>query len=105
MESKLGVQFNHVMLNKYDSGDVYIGLHADSLENRVIATVSLGAERTFIMRHRTLEGENGLQWWKLGDGSLFVMQGDTQLFRKHEIPKEPKIKEGKISLTFRHLLF
>ena len=105
VESKLGVQFNHVMLNKYDSGDVYIGLHADGVENRVIATVSLGAERNFIMRHRTLKGGNGVQKWKLGNGSVFVMQGDTQLFWKHEIPKEPKIKQGRISLTFRQLVF
>jgi len=105
VESKLGVRFNHVMLNKYDSGDVYIGLHADNVENRVIATVSLGAERTFIMRHRTLKGEKGLYKWKLENGSMFVMQGDTQLFWKHEIPKEPKIKEGRISLTFRQLVF
>ena len=105
VESTLGVQFNHVMLNKYDSGDVYIGLHADGLENRVIATVSLGAERTFIMRHRSFRGENGVRKWKLGNGSVFVMQGDTQLFWKHEIPKEPKINQGRISLTFRQILF
>jgi len=105
VEQKLGVQFNHVMLNRYDTGDVYIGLHADNLENRVIATVSLGAERTFIMRHRTIKGENGLKKWKLANGSLFVMQGDTQRFWKHEIPKEPKIKEGRISLTFRQLVY
>jgi alkylated DNA repair dioxygenase AlkB len=105
VEDKLGVQFNHVMLNKYDSGDVYIGLHADNVENRVIATVSVGAERTFVMKHRTRKGDEGVKKWKLGDGSLFVMQGDTQRFWKHEIPKEPKIKEGRISLTFRQLVF
>lgn len=105
VERKLGVEFNHVMLNKYDAGDVYIGLHADNLENRVIVTVSLGAERTFIMRHRSIKGVSGLRRWKLGNGSMFVMQGDTQRFWKHEIPKEPKIKEGRISLTFRQLVF
>ena len=105
VEQKLGVQFNHVMLNRYDTGDVYIGLHGDGLENRVIATVSLGAERTFIMRHRTIKGETGLRRWKLGNGSMFVMQGDTQRFWKHEIPKEPKITNGRISLTFRQLVF
>jgi alkylated DNA repair dioxygenase AlkB len=103
VEDKLSVKFNHVMLNRYGTGDVYIGLHSDGLENRVIATVSVGAERTFIMRHRTLKGE--VRRRKLGSGSLFVMQGDTQRFWKHEIPKEPKIKEGRISLTFRQLLF
>jgi alkylated DNA repair dioxygenase AlkB len=105
VEEKLGVQFNHVMLNRYDDGEVYIGLHADNLENRVIATVSLGAERTFIMRHRTIKGEEGMKKWKLETGSLCVMHGDTQRFWKHEIPKEPKIKEGRISLTFRQLVF
>jgi alkylated DNA repair dioxygenase AlkB len=105
VEQKLGVKFNHVMLNRYDSGDVYIGLHADNLENRVIATVGLGVERTFVMRHRTRKGEEGMRKWKLGDGSLFVMQGETQRFWKHEIPKEPKIREGRISLTFRQLVF
>lgn len=104
VEEKLDVQFNHVMLNLYDKGDVYIGLHSDSLENRVIATVSLGVERTFIMRHRTIKGENGLRRWKLRNGSMFVMQGDTQRFWRHEIPKEPKIKEGRISLTFRQIV-
>jgi alkylated DNA repair dioxygenase AlkB len=103
VEDKLDVKFNHVMLNRYGTGDVYIGLHSDGLENRVIATVSVGAERTFIMRHRTLKGET--RRWKLGNGSLFVMQGDTQRFWKHEIAKEPKIKEGRISLTFRQLVF
>ena len=105
VEEKLGVKFNHVMLNRYGSGDVYIGLHSDGLENRVIATVSVGAERTFIMRHRTIKGELGIKKWTLGNGSLFVMQGDTQRFWKHEIPKEPKIKDGRISLTFRQLVF
>lgn len=105
VELKLGVQFNHVMLNRYDDGDVYIGLHADNLENRVIATMSLGGERTFIMRHRTIKGGEGIQKWKLQAGSLCVMQGDAQRFWKHEIPKEPKIKEGRISLTFRQLVY
>lgn len=103
VEKKLGVQFHHVMLNRYGSGDVHIGLHADGLENRVIATLSLGADRTFIMRHRTAKGDQGLKKWKLKDGSLFVMQGETQRFWKHEIPREPKVKEGRISLTFRRL--
>ena len=104
VENKLGVQFNHVMLNKYESGDVYIGLHADNLENRVIATVSVGAERMFVMRHRTIKGEAGIWRQRLENGSLFVMQGDTQRFWKHEIPRQSKIKEGRISLTFRQLI-
>ncbi|KAG8935878.1 hypothetical protein FRC02_005877 [Tulasnella sp. 418] len=36
VEKALGVSFNHVMLNKYDDGTVYIGKHSDSIENKVL---------------------------------------------------------------------
>ncbi|KAF8071471.1 2OG-Fe(II) oxygenase [Lyophyllum atratum] len=114
VEERLGVKFNHVMLNLYEDGSVYIGNHRDNLENRVIASVSLGAPRTFIMTHdapkrpkSTMESPTLVRkkGWILDPGSLVVMQGDTQRFWKHEIPKEPKVKEGRISLTFRQLVF
>lgn len=41
--------------------------------------------------------------WLLAGGSLVVMQGDTQKNWKHEIPKEKKVKQGRVSLTFRQL--
>ena len=34
VEEKLGVTFNHVMLNFYDDGTVHIGNHRDNPENR-----------------------------------------------------------------------
>ena len=86
--------FNHVMLNRYDDGSVYIGKHGDSKENKVrnhlvychptnsngpqvIASLSLGAPRTFIMTPR--KGYPGKPVkWVLGNGSLVVMQGKTQ---------------------------
>lgn len=34
VEEQLGVKFNHVMLNRYDDGKVYIGNHRDNRENR-----------------------------------------------------------------------
>jgi len=34
VEEKLGVTFNHVMLNLYEDGKVYIGNHRDNLENK-----------------------------------------------------------------------
>ncbi|WWC61679.1 uncharacterized protein I303_104264 [Kwoniella dejecticola CBS 10117] len=122
LEHDLGVKFNHCMLNKYEDGSVYIGKHSDNLNNLVIASVSLGAERKFIMSPRlpgksgknaggqlTKEDEQNLKGrknvsWTLGNGSLVVMQGRTQEFWKHEIPKEPSIKQGRISLTFRQLV-
>ncbi|KAG6856245.1 hypothetical protein H0H87_006104 [Tephrocybe sp. NHM501043] len=74
---------------------------------RVIASVSLGAPRTFIMTHdapktakatrsskkprsessSNAQGTNLRKQWTLESGSLVVMQGDTQRFWKHMIPK------------------
>ncbi|KAK4047824.1 hypothetical protein OIV83_005167 [Microbotryomycetes sp. JL201] len=116
LESRLGVRFNHCMANLYEDGKVYIGNHRDNRENRVIASLSLGAPRTFIMRHDSLTKatKSDLQApdepllykkWLLGNGSLVVQQGRTQEKWKHEIPKEPKVKQGRISLTFRQLVF
>ncbi|KAF9526333.1 hypothetical protein CPB83DRAFT_857932 [Crepidotus variabilis] len=140
VEEYLGVKFNHVMLNLYEDGTVYIGNHRDNPENKVIASLSLGAERTFVMTHdsktkktikkaattelstskkgkrkaETLQDSTPSSTessvsvlqkrWILGSGSLVIMQGDTQKFWKHEIPKEAKIKGGRISLTFRQLV-
>ncbi|KAF8955699.1 hypothetical protein BDZ97DRAFT_1856324 [Flammula alnicola] len=137
VEERLAVKFNHVMLNLYEDGKVYIGNHRDNIENKVIASVSLGASRTFIMtRDRRSKGAQSpdrtsksmpessklepeanspkgqrqpipafvdRKSWTLDSGSLVVMQGETQRYWKHEIPKEPRVKEGRISLTFRQL--
>lgn len=90
-----------------------IGKHRDNAENRVIASVSLGAVRTFNLsydekRLAKIERDADLLYskkWQLANGSLVVMQGDTQLNYKHEIPKEAKVKTSRISLTFRQLVF
>lgn len=131
--------FNHVMLNRYDDGSVYIGRHRDYKENKVclievsdsitnkrgnqvIASLSLGAERTFIMTPDPKNKQGKAVKWVLKNGSLLIMQGDTQTNWKvsytelhsendmahsriqHEIPKEAKVKDGRISLTFRQVV-
>lgn len=35
VEAELGVTFNHVLLNKYENGNVYIGKHSDTKQNKV----------------------------------------------------------------------
>ncbi|KAF8759955.1 RuvB-like helicase [Rhizoctonia solani] len=106
VEEQLGVTFNHVMLNKYEDGSVYIGKHSDTKENKVIASVSLGAVRTFIMSPKSAGRNKGsksktveAKRLDLANGSLVVMQGQTQDNWKHEIPKQPKITEGRISTS------
>ncbi|KAN0066404.1 hypothetical protein ACQY0O_000498 [Thecaphora frezii] len=109
------VRFNHCMLNRYDDGSVYIGRHSDNCENKVIVTVSLGADRSWIMERKSPrrraqadpsdEEKRVKQRWILGNGSLLVMQGDTQKHYTHEIPKELKVARPRISITFRQLVY
>ncbi|GAA5962323.1 hypothetical protein JCM21900_003088 [Sporobolomyces salmonicolor] len=128
VQEKLGVKFNHCILNLYEDGKVYIGNHRDNRENRVIASLSLGAPRTFIMTHDSPPSSAKPSKSKskssspsapasphpsllyahrftLASGSLVVMQGATQQKWKHQIPKEAKVKGSRISLTFRQLVF
>ncbi|TIB70724.1 hypothetical protein E3Q23_00314 [Wallemia mellicola] len=110
-----GVDFTHCMLNYYQDGSVYIGKHNDNFNNQVIATVSLGAERTIHLSPQTTKAALKVypetdvpgrekSTLKLTNGSLFVMQGSTQRYWKHEIKKEPKVKTGRISLTYRQIV-
>ncbi|KLO13836.1 hypothetical protein SCHPADRAFT_811863, partial [Schizopora paradoxa] len=106
VEDFLGENFNHVMLNLYESGQEYIGKHRDTKENKVsivITSLSLGAERTFVMTPNKNNPGASTHKWTLANGSLLVMRGKTQDNWKHEIPKEPKVKGGRVSLTFRQL--
>ncbi|KAH7099337.1 hypothetical protein BKA62DRAFT_710183 [Auriculariales sp. MPI-PUGE-AT-0066] len=102
---QINLEFNHVMLNNYANGTEYIGRHRDTKENGVIASLSLGAVRTFVMTpNRNSTNMDAItQKWPLANGSLLIMMGATQDNWKHEIPKEPKVKDGRISLTFRQM--
>lgn len=98
-------QFNACLLNYYPSGDDGLGYHADNeteLGNQpIIASVSLGAERKFVLRHRVTKDKVELS---LYSGQLIVMSGDTQRYWLHSLPKTKKVKEGRINLTFRTIL-
>ncbi len=68
-----------------------------------IASVSLGAERKFCLRHKEWKKREDVEKveYRLANGSLVVMRGDTQQYWKHAVPKMKKCKEGRINLTFR----
>ena len=94
--------YNAVLCNLYRNGNDSVGLHADAEPEMgpLIASVSLGAERLF-----RLKRQNGAVAFaqRLPHGSLLIMAGRTQKNFKHEVPKEPKINEPRINLTFRHI--
>lgn len=94
-------RFNSVLMNFYRDGKDSIGMHADNEDqleqDPTIASISLGAARTFIVQHidtRLKLSES------LPGGSLLVMKGDMQRKWLHGIPKEPAAGP-RINLTFR----
>jgi alkylated DNA repair dioxygenase AlkB len=104
-EQHTGHTFNGVLLNYYRDGNDHLGWHSDDeLVNGpepLIASISLGAERRFDMRHRdTGETVSAM----LGHGSLLVMSGLSQKCWDHRIPKMPRLLEPRLNLTFRRLV-
>lgn len=95
--------FTTVLLNLYRDGKDSNGWHADNEkelgQNPVIGSLSLGAERSFHLRHNTIK-EQKIKI-NLEHGSLLLMKGETQHFWKHQIPKTAKIIGPRINLTFR----
>lgn len=102
IESRTQQTFNACLLNLYHHGEQGMGWHSDDEpelgETPVIASLSLGAERKFSFKHKHLNLKQTL--W-LENGSLLMMQGLTQKFWKHSLPKSKKIKAARINLTFR----
>ncbi|MFC0396949.1 alpha-ketoglutarate-dependent dioxygenase AlkB family protein [Paraburkholderia rhizosphaerae] len=103
-EATSGARFNSVLLNRYRSGADSMGWHADREpelgDEPVIASVSLGATRTFDMRHNRT---GAVQSFALSSGSLLVMRGNTQAEWRHRVPKEPRVDGERINLTFRYV--
>ena len=105
--AEIGViaNFNTCLLNYYPSGADGMGYHADDEKELghqpVIASLSLGATRKFVFKHKKTQDKVELY---LESGQLVVMHGDTQTFWKHTITKTKTVDAGRISLTFRHML-
>lgn len=102
VEQAAEIHFTTVLLNYYRDGKDSNGWHADNEKelgrNPVIASVSLGAERFFHLRHNN---KKLTQKILLEHGSLLLMQGETQHCWKHQIPKTAKPIGPRINLTFR----
>jgi len=106
VEAVTGDTFNSVLLNYYRTHRDSMGLHSDDereLGKRpIIASVSLGEERTFIMKHKTRKNLKPVRL-KLASGSLLLMKGETQQHWKHGIQTETRPCGPRLNLTFRHI--
>lgn len=104
-----GSTYNFCLVNYYASGDDSIAYHSDDERflgaNPSIASISLGAQRDFLMRHKPTQDSSNQQPVKFGlaSGDMVVMRGETQANWLHSIPKRKgsEAQMGRINITFR----
>jgi alkylated DNA repair dioxygenase AlkB len=105
IEVQCASRFNSVLLNYYRDQQDSMGWHSDDEAELgptpVIASLTLGANREFALKHKT---RPELRYKiKLAHGSLLIMRGTTQSHWLHAIAKEKSPVKARINLTFRHI--
>jgi len=106
LQAERGADFNSVLVNRYRDGRDAMGWHSDDEPELgpapLIASLSLGAPRRFVFKHRhdaTLKRE-----LLLGHGDLLLMAGQTQRDYRHALPRTARPVGERINLTFRRIL-
>ena len=105
VEAACGQRFNSVLLNRYRNERDSMGMHSDDEaelgNDPVIASLSYGATRTFILRHKRDKRTVRLP---LEDGSLLLMSGQLQRNWLHGINKSTRALGERLNLTFRYIV-
>lgn len=94
--------FNGILVNRYNHGLQYIGAHSDderTLDKNGVIALSWGATRKFRIRDKSTKKIHSDV--PLSHLSIVHMGGEFQKEFTHEIPIEKKVKEPRISFTFR----
>ena len=104
VESVAEAKFNSVLINYYRDQNDSMGMHSDDEaelgKQPMIASLSLGGQRRFVLRHRHRKDLGSVNL-ELDSGSLLIMKGETQANWKHGIPKQSKFCPPRLNLTFR----
>jgi alkylated DNA repair dioxygenase AlkB len=98
----IGAEFNGILVNKYMDGNDYISAHSDDetgLDSVGVVSISYGSERIFRIRNK--ETKEIMCDELTTHCSILHMGGNFQKLYTHEIPIQKKIKEPRISFTFR----
>ncbi|XP_008249575.3 DNA oxidative demethylase ALKBH2 isoform X1 [Oryctolagus cuniculus] len=108
-----GHTFNFVLINRYKDGHDHIGEHRDDERELApgipIASVSFGACRDFLFRHKDSRGRSparrvaGVRL-QLAHGSLLVMKPPTNTHWYHSLPVRKKVLAPRVNLTFRRIV-
>ena len=98
-----GADYNGVLVNGYRDGQDSMGWHRDNepeIDPTSIASLSLGATRTFKIRDRRSRQVFNVE---LSHGDLLVME-HLQDVHEHSVPKRKKVSEPRMNFTFRRLV-
>ncbi len=103
----LGEPFRTSGLCYYRDGHDSVAWHGDtigrgSLEDTMVAIVSVGSPRALMLRPRLGSGGHGETLrLELGHGDLLVMGGSCQRTWEHSVPKSARPTGPRISIQFR----
>lgn len=104
VNANLNTHFNGMLINRYTDGSKYLSDHSDAEEaldnnNKMVAGIAFGAVRRFVIKNR---GDKKVVLDHLHQpGELLIMAGDFQSEFTHGIPKQLRVKDCRISVTFR----
>jgi alkylated DNA repair dioxygenase AlkB len=105
VEEYAETKFNSCLLNLYHNGNEAMGWHSDDEKslgkNNTIASLSLGAEREFLFKHKQTKRIASVV---LEHGSLLIMKDATQANWLHSLPKSKNVPQPRINLTFRKIV-
>jgi alkylated DNA repair dioxygenase AlkB len=101
LETQYGVPLGGIGLNYYRDGHDSVAFHRDRelrhLDDTLIAIVTLGAKRPFLIRPRSRGSSRDIS---PASGDLLVMGGRTQVNWEHGVPKVRRAGP-RISVTWR----
>lgn len=105
VEDLAETKFNSCLLNLYHNGNEGMGWHSDDEKslgkNNIIASLSLGAERKFLFKHKQTKRIASVV---LEHGGLLIMKDATQANWLHSLPKSKNVTQPRINLTFRKIV-
>ena len=104
VERQTGNCFNRTLVNYYRDGQDSVDWHADDERELgsepIIASVSLGQERAFLLRHKTTKERLKIN---LPPGSLMMMGPGIQEHWHHSVAKDKNVVGPRINFTFRNM--
>jgi len=101
--AQLGEPFRTVGMCLYRDGRDSVAWHGDTIgrasrEDTIVAIVSLGSARRFLLRPR---GGGTARRFVLAAGDLLVMGGSCQRTWEHAVPKSARVVGPRLSVQFR----